>query len=208
MNIWIIEDMEMIRIGLEKIILQKIHPSTVHSFKDSNAVLNPQILDLPDILILDLGLPDVTGLELLTSLRNKYQNAKILIFTIYDDANHLFDALRMGANGYIIKGRNNEEIIEGIMEVSQGGAPMSRSIAKKLIESFYSTPNGTVKSILTNREYEVLQLLTQGYLYKEMAQNLGLSISTIKNHLQNIYQKMHVQNRSEAIIKYLSNKDE
>lgn len=200
--------MEMIRIGLEKIILQKIHPSTVHSFKDSNAVLNPQILDLPDILILDLGLPDVTGLELLTSLRNKYQNAKILIFTIYDDANHLFDALRMGANGYIIKGRNNEEIIEGIMEVSQGGAPMSRSIAKKLIESFYSTPNGTVKSILTNREYEVLQLLTQGYLYKEMAQNLGLSISTIKNHLQNIYQKMHVQNRSEAIIKYLSNKDE
>ncbi len=201
--IWVVEDLEDIRNGVEQTLHHYFPEAEVFVFKNGSEVL--EIVDItPDVVILDLGLPDIDGILLLVTLKNRYKNVKILIFTIYDDSNHLFDALRLGADGYILKGDSNKSIYEIIQDLIQGGAPMSRSIARKIVNSFHHQ-EGSV-SLLTHKENQILHFLTRGLMYKEIAEVLCLSVNTVKNHIKSIYTKLQVQNSREAMLKYIENK--
>jgi DNA-binding NarL/FixJ family response regulator len=125
-----------------------------------------------------------------------------IMFTIFEDSDAVFEALKAGASGYILKNTSPEKIIDSLVELHEGGSPMSPSIARKVLSSFNVLPiSNTVNSLLTKREIEVLELLSKGFLYKEIADKQQISISTVKSHLNHIYQKLQVQNKTEAINK-------
>ena len=202
-EIWIVEDLVYIRQDIQHVLTKTFSDAKILTFINGSGGLEYQGKG-PDLIILDLGLPDMDGLQVLLKLKYRYK-ARILIYTIYDDSSHLFDALRFGADGYLLKGNKHETLIESIQDILNGGAPMSRAIAKKVFDSFRQQESQI--SSLSQKEIEVLQLLTKGLLYKEIADSMSLSINTIKNHIKNIYAKLHVQNAREAILKYLQSKD-
>ncbi len=207
-SIVIIEDQEIIRVGIHNMLSMSGLFEEVNSYGSGEEII-AQIpyLQPPRLILLDLGLPGIDGIDTMKILLNVWPISRVLVFTIFEDDDHVFEALRYGASGYILKRESPENIIASIRETMDGGAPMSREIAKKIIQTFKQEEKEKDKEIshLTAREYELLKLLAEGYLNKEIADQLNLSVSTVKNHLQNIYIKLHVQNRSEAIIKYLKN---
>lgn len=203
-SIVIIEDQDIIRLGVVNMLSLSHLFKEVHSFASGEEVIaQSPYLQPPQIILIDIGLPGIDGIETMKILLEVWPVSRMLIFTIYEDDDHLFEALKFGASGYILKSESPENIMASIRETADGGAPMSREIAKKIIQSFKRTPESNATNYLTNRESELLKLLAEGYLNKEIADQLHLSLSTVKNHLQNIYIKLHVQNRSEAIIKYI-----
>jgi DNA-binding NarL/FixJ family response regulator len=123
------------------------------------------------------------------------------MFTIYEDNDQVFDALKAGASGYILKNTNPQKIIEAIIELHEGGSPMSPKIARKVLSTFNTISNNSILSLLSKRELEVLELLSKGFLYKEIADKLFISLSTVKRHLNHIYSKLQVQNKTEAVNK-------
>jgi len=199
LNIWIVEDTKVIRDGIKNLILEYYTDADVRTFSNGESIVETLgNAYCPDLLLLDLGLPQLSGLDTMKILKNKWLQIKILIFTVFDDNEHLFEALRLGACGYILKTNSYEQLKASIDEALGGAAPMSREIAIKVLQSFSSEKNNGLQ-ILTQREREVLGLLANGLLYKEIADKLIVSQNTIKNHLHNIYEKLHVNNRSEAI---------
>ncbi len=208
-SILIIEDQEIIRVGIHNMLsLSKLFDE-VYSFGSGEEIITQiPYLRPPHIILLDLGLPGMNGIETMKKLLEVWPVSRVLVFTIFEDDDHVFEALKYGASGYILKRESPENIMASIRETMDGGAPMSREIAQKIILTFKNQKKEKDIEIshLTAREYELLKLLAEGYLNKEIADQLTLSISTVKNHLQNIYLKLHVQNRSEAIIKYMKGK--
>jgi NarL family two-component system response regulator LiaR len=159
---------------------------------------------LPDAVMVDINLPGKSGIELVALLKQKYPEIHFLMCTTYDDDEKIFDSLRVGASGYILKSDGPIKIIEAMTEIFEGGSPMTSSIARKVVTSF-SLNNEKNKStqLLTNREIEILSLLTKGMLNKEVAEQLFISTGTVKKHIQNIYEKLHVNTIIEAVNKYL-----
>lgn len=203
-SIVIIEDQDIIRQGVVSMLLTSQLFEEVHSFSTGeDALVQCPHLQPPQIILIDIGLPGIDGLETMKKMQEYWPVSRFLVFTIYEDNDHVFEALKYGASGYILKRESPENIMASIKETVNGGAPMSREIAKKIIQSFRVQEQDMVISHLTTREYELLKLLAEGYLNKEIADQLRISVYTVKNHLQNIYIKLHVQNRSEAIIKYM-----
>jgi len=203
-SIVIIEDQEIIRQGMVNVLKSNQLFKEVHSFgSGEEAIAQTDYLQPPQIILIDIGLPGIDGIGTMRQLLEVWPISRMLIFTIYEDDDHVFEALKFGASGYILKSDSPESILASIRETADGGAPMSREIAKKVLQSFKKDPLSNVINHLTARENELLILLAEGYLNKEIADQLQLSLSTVKNHLQNIYIKLHVQNRSEAIIKYM-----
>ncbi len=162
---------------------------------------------LPKIFWIDLNLGDGNGIELIKQIRDKGLKTLCLVCSLQEDDEHIFEALKAGANGYILKNMSAAKMIEAVNELNTGGAPMSPFIANKVIRFFNKKRQAPdVLALLTEREKQVLEYLAKGLLYKEIANELAISIDTIKKHLSKIYTKLHVQNRSEAILKYLNNK--
>lgn len=157
----------------------------------------------PDVVIMDLGLPGIGGIEAIAILKSHYPSTQFLVLSNYSDDERLFNALKAGADGYLLKSDNIENIGKALKEVFDGGSPISPIIAKKLI-GYFNKNDDTVKfKELSEKEYKVLQLLVDGLLYKEIAAKLGVTIDAIKKHAQSIYEKLHVRTRSEAITMYL-----
>jgi len=154
-----------------------------------------------DIYWLDINLPDGTGIELVKEIRKRNPEALCLMCTLHNDDQHVFDALEAGANGYILKNTPAAKMLECIGDLLAGGAPMSPYIATKVIRSFHKT-TGIEFEALTERENEVLEGLSKGLLYKEIARHYEISRETVKKHIGNIYRKLHVQNRTEAVLRY------
>ena len=206
-SIYIIEDKDIIRNGIVSLLKRSGWFENVLSFKSGEEIME-QIPNLnpPNIILIDIGLPGIDGIETMKLLLDVWPASRILIFTIYEDDKHVFDALKYGALGYILKSETPDNILASIRDVLDGGAPMSRGIANKIISSFRIKKKADNLNQLTTRENELLKLLAEGYLNKEIADQLNVTLSTVKNHLQNIYLKLHVQNRSEAIIKYFNQK--
>jgi DNA-binding NarL/FixJ family response regulator len=202
-KLWIIEDQQAISEGLKRFIENNDNRYNIETFDDGESVIQYSKSQSADIILLDLGLPGIDGIDVLIYLKEKLPSSKILVFSIYQDNQHLFDALKFGACGYILKQETPLQIYNAIVEALNDGAPMSREIAMKVIQSFSQKKLDEDIAQLTSREIEVLKQLSQGLLYKEIATNLDLSQHTVKNHVQNVYFKLHVSNRSEAIIKYL-----
>lgn len=160
---------------------------------------------VPDVIIMDIGLPDMSGIECVVRLKEKYPDIKFLMFTIFED-DHVFEALKAGADGYILKREAPEKILQAIREVHDGGAPMSRTIARKVIDSFRpEKKNNALMESLTPRQIDILELLATGLPYKLIADQLDIAEGTVKQHIHHIYRKLQVNNRTEAINKYLRN---
>lgn len=161
----------------------------------------------PDVVLMDIQLPNLSGIECTALLKQRMPSVRIIIVTTYEDTDRIFKALRAGACGYLLKRHLHGEIIHAIREVRQGGAPMSREIARKVIASFRE-PLATAAKIegLTRREMEILELLTEGFSNKEIAERCSLSGGTVRWHLQHVYKKLHVRTRTEAVLKFQSAK--
>ena len=159
----------------------------------------------PDIVLMDIQLPKMSGIECLAQLKQALPRVQVIMVTVYEDTERIFKALQMGACGYLLKRCSPEELLLAIREVRQGGAPMSREIARKVIASFQAPATATAEvSDLTPREREILELLANGFANKEIAHRMGLSDGTVRWHLLHVYEKLHVRSRTEAILKFRS----
>jgi DNA-binding NarL/FixJ family response regulator len=156
----------------------------------------------PDVALVDINLPGMNGIKCVAGLKIRLPNLSVLMLTRHDDSDLVFDALRAGASGYLLKKMISAELIPAIEQVQAGGAPMSAQIARKVVGYFNQTKVSSDVEKLSKREQEVLALLAKGYLYKEIGELLGIGIETVRMNLKHIYQKLHVHSRTAATAKY------
>ena len=160
--------------------------------------------ELPQVAVVDINLPGMSGIECVAQLKRLHPKLQVLMLTTYEESDLIFNSLRAGANGYLLKNMPAEELVQAVKQVHAGGAPMSMQIARKVVAHFHQVKQGRGDmGELTNRENEILRLLAKGCLYKEIADQLGISLSTVRAHLHTVYEKLHVQSRTEAVVKYL-----
>ena len=165
-------------------------------------VIEPAEKIKPDIVIMDINLPGMNGIECIRQVKDKSPKTQFMMFTVYENDEKVFEALKAGASGYLLKNTGLVQLIESLKELHTGGSPMSANIARKLVTLFRSQQKEAANvEVLSGRENEILQLLAKGLLYKEIADQLSISVSTVRQHIHHIYEKLHVQNRTEAINK-------
>ena len=158
----------------------------------------------PDVVLMDINLPDLSGIECVRRLKAEYPDLQIMMLTMYEDSEQVFQALAAGASGYLVKRTPPGQLIEALKEVHQGGSPMSMQIARMVVDSFHHMgPARDETANLTPREEEILSHLAKGLRYKEIADTLFISVETVRSHLRRIYEKLHVRSRTEAVVKYL-----
>ncbi len=159
--------------------------------------------DSPDVVLMDINLGGMSGIECVRHLKPLLPQVQIVMLTVFDDTDKIFDALAGGASGYLLKRMPPAKLLEAIRDVHQGGSPMSASIARKVVESLQAPPkSGLEAEALSPREREVLERLAQGYAYKQIADQLKVSIHTVRNYIRRIYEKLHVRSCAEAVAKY------
>ena len=156
----------------------------------------------PEVVLMDINLPRMSGIECTRRLKARLPGVQVLMLTVYEDSEHIYQALRAGATGYLLK--EPDEVLAAIRDILKGGAPMNSQIARKVIQTFRASAQSLEPEIrLTKREEEILSCLAEGYPDKELAEKLGITVPTVRTHLSHIYEKLHVQSRTEAVIKYL-----
>lgn len=199
-GICIIEDILDIQQGLRSIVESDSRLHWIRSFETAEEAIKwiPKLK--PDVVITDINLPGKNGIECVYELKNLDSEIQFIMFTIYEDNDQVFEALKAGATGYILKNTAPEKIVDAIVELNEGGSPMSPKIARKVLQSFNKAENPALQ-LISKREREVLDLLSKGYLYKEIAEKLNITLSTVKRHLNHIYEKLQVQNKTEAVNK-------
>lgn len=201
-KVMLVEDHEEIRNGINFIINN--HPKFVcKPYNNAENAIADVDSYLPDVILMDINLPGINGIEATRIIKNKYPKSLIMMCTVYEDSEKIFGALKAGASGYILKRSAGQTLLEAIQELIDGGAPMSSEIARKVVSSFSGfTPDKNNEDFgLTKRENEILDLLAKGYRNKEIAEELFVSANTIRTHIYNIYEKLHVQSRIEALNK-------
>lgn len=201
-TICIIEDIEEIQRGLKSIIESDSRFKLLGCFTTAETAIAELPLLNPEIVIADINLPGKSGIDCVQEIKRTNAKIQFIMFTIYEDNDQVFEALKAGASGYILKNTAPDKIIESVIELYEGGSPMSPKIARKVLNTFSQTKT-SVDELISKREKEVLELLSKGFLYKEIADKLNISFSTVKRHLNHIYQKLQVQNKTEAINKML-----
>ncbi|HZJ61576.1 MAG TPA: response regulator transcription factor [Chitinophagaceae bacterium] len=200
----IVEDLAEVREGLVDLVQSDEELSMVSSFKDAESAAQ-KLPDLKaDIVLMDINLPGMSGIECIKLIKERCPGTQFLMFTVYENDDKVLEALQAGATGYLLKRTKPEQILESIKELNQGGSPMSSNIARKLLNIFLHEKKATKKEALSDRENEVLQLLADGLLYKEIANRLYIGHGTVRQHLHNIYEKLHVNNRTEAVNRYFN----
>jgi DNA-binding NarL/FixJ family response regulator len=158
----------------------------------------------PDVVLMDINLPGMNGIDCVRRLKARLPAMQVLMVTVYDDGDRVFKALLAGANGYLLKASIASDIVPAVREVMRGGAPLNSFIARKVVQFFQQRPPEPKDDAgLTSREREVIELLAKGLTYKEIGARLGISIDTVRRHCHNIYGKMHVASRTEAVVRYL-----
>ncbi len=158
----------------------------------------------PAVVLVDINLPKMSGIELVAALKTEETKMLFLVLTVYEDSTKIFQALSAGASGYLLKRVSPDKLLEAIKEVREGGSPMSSSIARQVVQSFHRMGEAKRESEnLSTRELEILQLLTDGYLYKEIADKLNIGRETVRTYVRRIYEKLHVRTRTEAVVKHL-----
>ena len=198
----IIEDLAEVREGLVELVQSDAELLMVSSFKDAETAVEKLPLLQADVVIMDINLPGMSGIECIKSIKEKCPGTQFMTFTVYENDEKVLHALRAGASGYLLKRTEPQRILESIKELNQGGSPMSSNVARKLLTIFVHEKVKQKKEILSDRENEVLQLLADGLLYKEIAERLYIGHGTVRQHIHNIYEKLHVHNRTEAVNKY------
>jgi DNA-binding NarL/FixJ family response regulator len=198
----IVEDLDEVREGLKQFISLNPEFKVLDTFKTAEEALHDLPKINPDIVIMDINLPGMNGIDCIRAVKNKTPRTQFMMFTVYENDEKVFEALKAGASGYLLKNTGLLQIIESLKELHVGGSPMSSNIARKLVTIFrQQQPETEPVEALSKRENEILQLLSKGLLYKEISEQLSISTGTVRQHIHKIYEKLHVQNRTEAINK-------
>jgi len=207
-DVIIIEDNELLRDSLMEAINKSSSINCSNAFGSGEAAL--EFIEseelVPDIILLDIGLPGMSGIELIPELKKLSPSSKIIIITIHDDDENVFNAICAGASGYLLKDLSSNGIVNSISEVMNGGAPMNSHIAKKILNMFRDQNIKSSGYSLSDREKEILALLVDGLSKKQIAENIFLSHHTVDSHIRNIYAKLEVHSRSSAISKAIKEK--
>jgi DNA-binding NarL/FixJ family response regulator len=202
----IIEDNPQYRQTLSIILQLDESLMLIHKLNNCNDMMNAFAEDKPDLVIMDIDLPGISGIQGVWELKIKWPDMKVLMLTVFEDEDKIFGAIKAGANGYLLKKDSPHKIIESIQAVNKGESAMNGLIAAKVLEYFYDSQRKTSASLdktnLTQREKEVLQLLVKGFSYKEIAANCFITVQTLNSHIKNIYQKLNVHSRTELAIKF------
>jgi DNA-binding NarL/FixJ family response regulator len=175
-------------------------------YPDAEAALESAPAAPPDVMLADINLPGMTGIECVRRLKERLPKTQFMMLTVYEDAEKIFSALKAGASGYLLKGTTEQELVTAIRDISCGGSPMTSAIARKVVQSFQEpAKSGPAEAAaqLSPRESEILELLSRGYLYKEIADKLQISVPTVNHHIRNMYEKLHVHSRSQAVAKLM-----
>jgi DNA-binding NarL/FixJ family response regulator len=203
----IVEDLDEVREGLKQFISLNPEFRVLHTFSNAEEALEELPHLKPDIVIMDINLPGMTGIDCIRQVKHKTPATQFMMFTVYENDEKVFEALKAGASGYLLKNTGLVQLIEALKELHNGGSPMSANIARKLVSLFRENEKEVPEiEKLTRREYELLQLLSKGLLYKEISDQLHISMNTVKQHIHHIYEKLHVQNRTEALNKVFGKK--
>lgn len=197
----IVEDDERIREMLTAVFLATSGLKLLgshDSVEDAEAVQNDAS---PTVMLMDVNLPGADGIEGVRRLSARWPSTQFIMYTVNDTDDKVFEALKAGANGYLLKNSSPDQIVEGVREVARGGSPMSMSVARRVVRHFRPAPAGKhpLNGDLSEREFAVLEQLAQGLLYKEIASRIGITEGTLKQHIHRIYGKLHVSNRTEAV---------
>jgi len=198
----IVEDTEDIREALRVLINGSRGFECLHVFPDAETALQDLPLIDVDVVLMDINLPGMNGIECMVRLKDRMPQAQFMMCTVYDDDDNIFSALESGATGYMLKRTSPAQILEAIRDLHEGGSPMSSEIARRVVDAMQrkKKPSGQTET-LTDREKEILDFLSRGFLYKEIANELFISKETVKKHIHNIYDKLQVQTRTEALNK-------
>lgn len=203
----IYEDNSEFREGLTMLINGSDGFSVLASYKNCNKVAEEVEKWSPDVILMDINMPGTDGLEGLKKIREVNAEVKVLMLTVFDDNKNVFEALRNGANGYLLKKTPPAKLLEYIQDATLGGAPMTSSIATQVLKMFQIIPPTKNQDYcLSERETQVLQLLVDGYSYKMIASELFIAIDTVRSHIKKIYEKLHVNSKSEAVAKAFKDK--
>jgi DNA-binding NarL/FixJ family response regulator len=199
----IVEDDRRLSHQLGEILNRAPGATCVGSYYSAEEALERIQEDHPDVVLMDINLPGMSGIECVTHLRKLLPDAHVIMLTVYEDSDRIFKALQAGADGYLVKSSPTEILLEAIDDVDAGGSPMSSHIARKVVRQFRQPdPESAETERLAPRERQVLDLLACGYLYKEIADQMGIGIETVKTYVKNICRKLHVRNRIEAVARF------
>ena len=200
----IVEDQEQLRTTLARVLNRAEGFRCVSNYGSAEAALEGLPKDKPEVVLMDINLPGLNGVECVRKLKQVAPQILIVMLTVYEDTDNIFNALAAGASGYMLKRTTTPELLESIREVLRGGSPMTAHIARKVVLSFQkSAASIEATEELSPREREVLDLLSQGFLYKEIAEKLGISYETVHTYVRRIYEKLQVRTRTEAVAKFL-----
>jgi DNA-binding NarL/FixJ family response regulator len=200
----IVEDNEQLRTTLARVIGRAEGFRCLSQYGDAESALEGLPKDAPEVVLMDINLPAMNGVECVRRLKQAAPNIQVVMLTVYEDTDNIFNALTAGAAGYLLKRTKSVELLEAIREVHRGGSPMTTHIARKVTQSFQRVgPSSQPTENLSEREQEVLDCLSQGFLYKEIAEKLGISYETVHTYIRRIYEKLQVRTRTEAVAKFL-----
>ncbi|MFZ1679353.1 MAG: response regulator transcription factor [Saprospiraceae bacterium] len=201
-TISIVEDLDEVRDGLTQFISLNAEFKMLKTFSTAEEAVKEIPRLKPEIVIMDINLPGMNGIECIRQVKDLSPGTQFMMFTVYENDEKVFEALKAGASGYLLKNTGLLQMIEAIKELHEGGSPMSSNIARKLVSVFHEKEKiAQEMNTLSSRENEVLQWLSKGLLYKEIADKLSISVATVRQHIHRIYEKLHVQNRTEALNK-------
>jgi DNA-binding NarL/FixJ family response regulator len=203
-SVSIVEDNEKLRGTLARVINRADGFRCVSDYGNAEDALKalPQVR--PDVVLMDINLPGMNGVECVRQLKQQLPQTQVMMLTVYEDTENIFNALTAGANGYMLKRTSSKELLEAIHEVHRGGSPMTMHIARKVVQSFQKTAaTAQPTENLSEREQQVLDLLSQGLMYKEIADKLAISYETVHTYIRRIYEKLQVRTRTEAVAKFL-----
>ena len=206
----LVEDDPGVRANLAKLIDDAPGFHCQGAYPDGPSALRGIAENRPDVVLMDINMPGMRGPECVERLKRIMPSLPVLMLTVYDDSEQIFQSLKAGATGYLLKRTPKDKLLEAIQEITSGGAPMSRQIARRVVQFFQevnqltaTTQSAPEVATLTEREGQVLALLAKGYLYKEIGDLLNVSFETVRTYVRSIYEKLHVHSRTEAVLKYL-----
>jgi DNA-binding NarL/FixJ family response regulator len=203
-DVAIVEDDQVLRNSLEWLIGETAGFRCVCACSTGEEAVRRLPEFKPHVVLMDLNLPQMSGTDCIRKLKELIPKLQVIVLTVYEDSDHIFKALKAGASGYLLKRTVPENVLAAIKDARDGGAPMSSQIAQRVVQSFHEpSPSEEEDTKLTSRESEILNLLSQGFSNKEIAERMFVSVPTVRTHLSHIYEKLHVRSRTEAIIKFL-----
>jgi len=202
-NVAIVEDSSGTRESLTALLDRSPGLRCVGSHANGEEALRDLPAQSPDVVLMDINLPGMSGVEAVRRLKPALPTTQFVMLTVYEDADHIYNALAAGATGYLLKQTPRDELLDALADVHRGGSPMTSNIARKVVQSFRQAPSAaSAGEGLSPREQEVLDLLARGYLYKEIAERLNISVPTVNTYVRRMYEKLHVRSRAQAVAKY------